>query len=164
MDLRKLFENVDSRITSRPGSTAQSLAQELEATVQDIEKAVREVDGVSFHEYRENKRLAHALKALEEERSPIGGRIHQAERVQPRLTITGATVRYLLLGGGIYKSEFSNSYPIVDLSTAGMAFLADRPAKTRQESMPSCELFETERIPPLGGPCRLCRGRRCSRP
>jgi hypothetical protein len=129
MDLQNLFENVDSRITSSPNSTLRSLAQELNATVRDIEKAVREVDGVSFREYKENKRLAHALKALEEERSPAGSRIHQIERVQPRLNVAGATVRYLLQGSGIYKSEFSSPYPIVDLSTAGMAFLAERPAK-----------------------------------
>ena len=129
MDLRELFDNIDSRITSDPGSTAEGLAQELDATVQDIEKAVREVDGVSFNEYRENKRLAHALEALERKRAPTGGKIYQEERAQPRLTMTGTTVRYILQGDDTHKTEYSNPYPIVDLSTGGMAFLADRPAK-----------------------------------
>ncbi len=129
IDLRQLFENIDSRIASRPESTVQSLAQEFGTTVHDIESAVREIDGVSFDEYRLSKLLAHALKILEEQQSSAGSRIYQEERAQPRLTITGATIRYLPLGGDICKSEFSNPYPIVDLNTAGMAFLADRPAK-----------------------------------
>ncbi len=129
MDIHKLFENIDSRITSYPDSTAQSLAQELQTTIQDIERAVREVDGVSFDEYRESKQLAHALRPLEEEGSSTVSEIRRGKRAQPRLAPMGATVRYLPLGGDICKAEFSNPYPIIDLNTAGMAFLADRPAK-----------------------------------
>jgi len=129
MNSLDLFGSIDSRITSHQDATAEGIAGELRVTVQDIESAVREIDGVSFDEYRESKRLAHALRALEEERAPAGSKIHQEERAQPRLAVAGATVRYLLMGNDICKSEFSNPYPIVDLSTAGIAFLADRPAK-----------------------------------
>ncbi len=53
----------------------------------------------------------------------------QEKRAQPRLAVKGASVCYLLSGPSTRKSGFSDPCPIVDLSTTGMALLADRPEK-----------------------------------
>jgi len=125
MDVKQLLKDIDSLIASNPSSTARSLAQELNVTTRTIEKAVREVDGVSFNEYLENRQLARVLKTLEDRREAE----NQSRRAEPRKTIPGATVTYFLHGNRIRKSRSSASYPIFDLSRGGMAFLSDRPLK-----------------------------------
>ena len=125
MDVKQLLKDIDSLIASNPSSTARSLAQELNVTTRTIEKAVREVDGVSFNEYLENRQLARVLKTLEDRREAE----NQSPRTEPRKTIPGATVTYFLHGNGIRKSSSSAYYPIFDLSRGGMAFLSDRPLK-----------------------------------
>ena len=129
VDLGQLFRNIDSRIASNPGSTSQSLAQELDVTMGAIERAVREVNGVSFREYRENKRLARVLRILEEKRRALVAEGHGNNRAEPRMILPGATVSFLLRGRGIRNAGFSNSCPLFDLSRGGMAFLSDRPSR-----------------------------------
>jgi AraC-like DNA-binding protein len=129
MDLRELFKNIDIRIAQNPNATSRSLAQELHVTSRLIEQAVREMDGVSFREYRENWRLADALRILEEKRKGSAAGYYHFQRAERRITLPGATVAYLLHGRGVRKSEFSNFHPLIDLSGIGMAFLSDRPSK-----------------------------------
>jgi AraC-like DNA-binding protein len=129
MDLRELSRNIDSRITQNPNLTSRRLAQELGVTAQLIEQAVREVDGVSFREYRENRRLALALRMLEEKRKESAAGYYRFQRAESRVTLPGATVAYLLRGRGIRKFDFSDFHPLIDLSGIGMAFLSDRPSK-----------------------------------
>lgn len=125
MDTKQLLKDLDSRIATNPSSTARSLAQELNVTTWTIEKAVREVDGVSFNEYLENRQLAHVLKMMEDKRE-AGNR---NARVEPRKIIPGATIAYFLHGQQIRGSGSSECYPIFDLSRGGMAFLSDSPLK-----------------------------------
>jgi len=129
VDLNELFQDLDSHLTADPSSTLESLAQKLGVTTQHIEQAVREVDGVSFSEYQGNKELALTLKVLRREnradaRIMIGG-----EQIHQRFSIPGATVCYLLRGSGVQMSAITNPYPLIDLSSGGLAFLADRPVK-----------------------------------
>jgi len=126
MDLRQLLKSVDSLIASNPGLTLKSLAKELNVTAWTIEKAVREVDGVSFSEYVENRQLAYVLGAIEEKREAEN---HKSTRAEPRSIIPGATVAYILHGIGIREPSPPVHYPIFDLSSGGMAFLSDRPLK-----------------------------------
>ena len=129
MDLRELFDNVDGRLAFQPDATPRVIAHELKVRIKDIEQAVREVEGVSFHEYVQNKKLVHALRMIEkgiwsDKNENVTGR-----RANPRLTISGAVVRFLVRGRGIQKAHFSQPYPVLDLGRGGIAFLADRPAK-----------------------------------
>jgi hypothetical protein len=125
MNVKQLLKDLDSRIANNPGSTARSLAQELHVTTRIIEEAVREVDGISFNEYLENRRLARILKTLEDKRE-AGNRNSRAE---PRKVLPGARISYSLGGHEIRTSGYSAPYPIFDLSRGGMAFLSDTPLK-----------------------------------
>jgi hypothetical protein len=129
VDFKKLFKEIDSRITSQASITLRSIAQELEVSVEIIEQTVREVIGTSFREYLESKKLAHILKELEERRNGSMAQAYGYPRSERRITIPGATVSYLLHGRGIRKSGFSSSYPLYDLSRGGMAFLSDHPLR-----------------------------------
>jgi hypothetical protein len=147
MDVKQLLKDIDSRIASNPSSTARSLAQELNVTPRVIEKAVREVDGVSFNEYLENRKLALVLKTLEDRREAD----NRNPRAEPRRTIPGATVTYSLHGNGIRKSGSSASYPIFDLSRGGMAFLSDRPLKPGRRISLFLRCLETKDVTRVEG-------------
>lgn len=99
----------------------------LHELYENIERAVREIGCVPFRGYREKKQLAQALKILEKKGNAAPCSIHDTNR--QRLTIPGATVRYVLGGRGILKSGYSNACPMINLSRGGLAFLASRPAK-----------------------------------
>jgi len=129
MDLKELFKEIDAKITSQSSITPRILAQELNVDVEIIEQTVREVVGTSFREHLESKKLAHVLRALEEQRSGSMIQTYGIQRSERRVTIPGATVSYLLRGRRIRKSEFSNSYPLYDVSRGGMAFLSDYPLR-----------------------------------
>lgn len=124
MDVRQLLKDIDSRIARNPGSTAKSLAEELNVTVPTIEKAVREVDGISLNEYLENRQMAHALKIFEDQRE---AEVYACPRNEPRRVIPGASVSYVLHGNGRFHTSIF--YPIFDISRGGMAFLCDSPLK-----------------------------------
>jgi len=125
MNSKQLLKDLDSRIASNPSSTARSLAQELQVPTWTIEKAVQEVDGVSFNEYLENRQLARVLKTLEDKRE--AGNLNS--RAEPRRVIPGATITYALQGQETRRSGSTGPYPIFDLSRGGMAFLSDSPLK-----------------------------------
>ncbi len=124
MDSRQLLKSIDSLIACNPSSTVRSLAKELNVTVWKIEKAVREIDGVCFNEYMENRHLAHVPDMLEHKREAEN---RKDTRAEPRRIIPGATVSYLLQSNGIQESASPTYYPISDLSKGGLAFLSDLP-------------------------------------
>lgn len=153
MDLRHLLKIIDSRIATNPNSTSRSLAQELDVTVRSIERAIREIDGVSFNEYLENRRLARVLKIIEEKRWASAIDDHAPPRAEPRKTIPGAIVSYHLHGRGNRGSSSSASYPLFDLCSGGMAFFSDRLLKPGRKVLLSikCE----ERNVPLTLQCHV---------
>jgi hypothetical protein len=124
MDRHEVVKKVDSHLTAHPHATLQIAARMLETTEQIIEEALREVEGVSFQEFLANKRLEQAFKQLGEfnpaARGPYG-----TARARPRVIIPKTTVRYRIHSFWIRKSSYSNQCPLVDLSSDGLAFLAD---------------------------------------
>ena len=77
---------------------------------ENIEHSVREIGRVSFSKYRKKKQLAQALRILEKKGNTTPCGMHDTNR--QRLTIPGATVRYVLGGRGIRKSGYSNACPM----------------------------------------------------
>jgi hypothetical protein len=125
-DFEKLFDKIDARLLSNQSITPKKLAKELNITVQDIEKAVREVENVAFSEYRRYRRLTSALKTINVEKASNVHGGYAERRTLQRLTIPHATVRYHLYGRGITRSRFSRRCPLKDLSQEGIAFFSDR--------------------------------------
>ena len=133
VDLKELFYKIDARITSSANMSSHSLARELSVEVKLIEQTVRGVVGTSFSEYLESKKLACALKTLEEGRKRTAEQVYGMERAERRLSIPGATITYLLHGRGIRNRVPSGPYPLYDLSSGGMAFLCDHPLRPGRE-------------------------------
>ena len=133
VDLKELFYKIDSQITRSTSTSSHSIAKELAVKAEVIEQSVRGVVGTSFREYLESKKLAYALKALEEERKRAAEQAYGPERGERRISIPGATISYLLRGRGVRNPGLSGPYPLYDLSSAGMAFLCDHPLKPGRE-------------------------------
>jgi hypothetical protein len=149
MDSKELFKAIDARITSQSNITRQNLARALNVDLEIIEQTVREVIGTSFREHLKSKRLAHALKVLEDKRNGSMLQTHGIQRAERRVTIPGATVSYLVHGRRIRKSDFSISYPLYDVSRGGIAFLADyplRPGRVLSLLIGCAEISETLRL------------------
>ncbi len=153
VDLKELFSKIDARITSSADMSSHSLARELSVEARLIEQTVRGIVGTSFREYQESKKLAYALKTLEEERKRTAEQAYGAERAEQRLSVPGATITYLLRGRGIRNPVPSGPYPIYDLSSGGMAFLCNHPLKPGRELW---AVIECARMPgPFALGCRV---------
>jgi hypothetical protein len=142
-DIEKLFDKIDARLLSNQSITPKKLAKELNITVQDIEKAVRETEKVAFSEYRRYRRLTSALKTLNVDKAPDVQGGYGERRSLQRLAIPHATVRYHLYGRGITRSRFSRRCPVKDLSREGIAFLSDR--RLQPERMVSVLISSADR-------------------
>jgi len=124
MSSREIFEKVNSLLTSHPNALLPIIAERLGLTKQDIEQAFREIDGRSFEEFQQHRRLTEAFKQLGVDRTvPLGP--WEKARLRPRMIIPKTTVQYRVRSFWNYQRSFSNPCPLVDLSSGGLAFLAD---------------------------------------
>jgi hypothetical protein len=126
-DAANLFLKIDSQLTAKPTLAIQILAQELGVEEQAIESAVREMRGLSFRQYQENKNFEHTLALIRQGETPRSAGISAAlkkTRSGPRIEIPEASVsffehRFLRLAPPVYSPEM----PLADLSRGGLAFL-----------------------------------------
>ena len=63
-NLREVYAKVDASLSENPTITLADLKEKLQLPGQVIEQAVLMVQGISFREYRENRRLSQALMLL----------------------------------------------------------------------------------------------------
>ena len=129
-----LLAEVDLRLTRDPSLTLNTLAEELGVEGEEIERAIKEVGGRSFGEYREDKRMAQALNQLSQEAVPREVTatlvaVHKKRRVSLRFVVPGATICYLVHGTESRKRGLSKPCPVVNLSRSGLAFLTDYPPR-----------------------------------
>ncbi len=124
LDPHEVVQKVDSQLTSHPNAALQIVAEKLGIAAQTIEAALHEVEGVSFHEFQANKRLAQAFGQLGE-LSPATNGQYEITRARRRLIIPKTTVRYQTYKFWIRRSSYSTQCPLVDLSSDGLAFLSD---------------------------------------
>ncbi len=133
----EVVQKVDSMLAAHPNAALQIIAERLGVTAQVIEECLHEVEGVSFHEFRANKRLAQAFDQLGE-LSPARNGPYETIRAHRRLIIPKTTVRYQPHSPWLWiqKSNYSTHCPLVDLSRDGLAFLTDHaPMPEKQISM-----------------------------
>jgi hypothetical protein len=124
-DCDELVQKVDLQLTSHPNAALRIVAEKLGTTEQGIEDALHQVEGLSFQEFRNRKRLAQAFEQLGE-LSPAANGPYEMARARQRLTIPKTTVKYRVHHFWKRKSPFSQHCPLMDLSGDGMAFLADQ--------------------------------------
>jgi len=102
----------------------QIIAGKLELSTQDIENALREADGMSFQEFQQGRRLNEAFRQLGTDRiAPLGP--WEKSRLRRRMIIPRTTVQYRIRSLWNYGRSYSDPCPLVDLSSGGLAFLAD---------------------------------------
>jgi hypothetical protein len=128
MDSQEVIQKVNFHLTAHPNAALQVVAEKLGITGQSIEQSLREVEGTSFEEFRENKRLTHALGLLEASRADASA-LYEKARTRQRFIIPRTTVRYEAHSLWIRKPGFSSPCPLVDLSREGLCFLADNAPK-----------------------------------
>ncbi len=128
LDCREVVQKVDSHLAAHPKATLQIVAEELGTTAQSIEEALREAEGVSFHEFQANKRLEQAFNQLGTRSTAIDGP-YEMTRVRPRLAIPKATVKYRKRSFWNRNPSYSSQCPLIDFSSEGLAFLADEAPK-----------------------------------
>jgi hypothetical protein len=122
LDSQEVFQKINSHLAAHPNAALQVVAEKLGITGQSIEQILHEVEGASFEEFRENKRLNQALSLIEASGSAAPNGII---RTQPRFIIPRTTVKYQDHSFWIRNPGFSKPCPLVDLSRGGLAFLAD---------------------------------------
>jgi hypothetical protein len=124
MDSHEILRHLESFLASHQNATLPIAAARLGIPRQEIECALREVEGTSFQDFRENRRLAEAFRQLGADHSvPLGpweNRRSRSRRIIPR-----TTVRYCVRRLWNYGKSFSKPCPLVDFSSGGLAFLAD---------------------------------------
>jgi hypothetical protein len=125
IDYGEIFRNVDRQLAAHPNVSPRIIAERLGVTVKTIEEALREIEGVTFQEYRDRKRLEQAFRQLGE-LSPAADGPYEITRVHQRWLFPKTTVRYRVHRFRIRKSDYSGQCPLVDLSRSGLAFLADQ--------------------------------------
>ncbi len=128
MDSQAILQKVDAHLVVHPNATLQSAAESLGIARQEIEQALSELEGASFQEFRENRRLARALKHLASSDAAVTGP-WEKQRTQPRIIIPKTAVKYHIRSFWIHNRHFSNLCPLIDLSSGGLAFLTDNALK-----------------------------------
>jgi len=137
LNSREVVQKVDSQLTSHPNAALKIIAERLGIAAQIIEESLHEVEGLSFHEFRANKRLAQAFDQLGENSPALIGP-YETPRGRRRVIIPKTTVRYQPHSPlhWMRKSSYSTQCPLVDLSRDGLAFLTDHaPMPEKQVSM-----------------------------
>jgi hypothetical protein len=124
LDPDEIVKKVDAHLTTHPHATLRTVAGKLRIKRQILEAILREKEGISFSEFKENKRLKQAISFLDA--SQAGAKVlGKNQRAQPLVIIPKTTVKYRIRSFWIHKRRYSKSYPIVALNSSGLAFLTD---------------------------------------
>jgi Tfp pilus assembly protein PilZ len=124
MDSYKILQNLESFLVSHQHATLPIAAVRLGIPSQEIEDALRNVHGISFQEFKENTKLAEAFRQLGTDRG-VPPCPWENTRSRPRRIIPRTNVRYRGRSLWILGKSFSKPCPLVDLSSGGLALLAD---------------------------------------
>ncbi len=124
MDSLEICKKIESFLISHPKAVLQIVADRLGLSPKEIEQAVREIEGASFEQFRQSRRLAEAFKQLGVDRALPSGPWEKM-RSRPRMIIPRTSVRYRFHSLWKFNQSYSAPCPLVDLSSGGLAFLAD---------------------------------------
>jgi hypothetical protein len=118
------LKKVDAYLSGHPHATLRVLAGNLGIKRQALEAILRETAGMTFSEFKENKRLERAINFLEV--SETGAKVlGKDQKTQPLVVIPKTIVKYRIRSYWLYKRSYSKWCPIVNLSRDELAFLAD---------------------------------------
>ena len=123
LNSQDIVQQVESQLKAHPNATLQITAKKLGITEQLITDALREVEGVSFQEFRAGKRLEQAFGQLNE--FSIASNGPSERRARRRSIIPKATVKYSIHSFWRFRSAYSSQCPLVDFGSDGLALLAD---------------------------------------
>lgn len=132
MDRYEIIPKLDALITAHPNVSLSNAAEKLATTKQIIQEALLEIVGVSFKEYKENKRLEQVFNHLGEH-SPAASGPYDRTRSRWRVYIPKTKVQYRLHRLWGRKSGFSDRCPLVDFTRDGLAFLADEALEPQKQ-------------------------------
>ncbi len=124
-DYREIIRNVEQQLSVHPNAGLRIIADRLGTTAKVIEEALLDIEGITFQEYRDRKRLENAFRQLGE-KSPAADGPYEITRACRRWFVPTATVRYRIHRFWMRKSDYSSQCPLVDLSQSGLAFLDDQ--------------------------------------
>jgi hypothetical protein len=122
----EIVQQVETQLTAHPNATLQIIAQRLGIAEQLISDALREAEGFSFQEYQDRRRLEQAFRQLGEFSIAANGPLER--RAKRRIFIPKATAKYRMQSFWSRSASYSNSCPLVDFSSDGIALLADETA------------------------------------
>ena len=120
----EILQKLESFLAAHPNAALPIAAGRLGLECKQIEDALREIEGQSFEEFRRSRKLVEAFKQIGIDRAVPTGPWEKA-RLRPRMIIPKTTVRYRFQAVWIFRRRFSEPCPLVDLSSGGLAFLAD---------------------------------------
>jgi hypothetical protein len=124
IDTNEVLHKISAHLAAHPNASLQATAEKLGMASQDIEKSLKEIEGMSFQQLRESRRLTEAFKQLSINRSLVR-QLWEIQRTPLRIFVPEATAKYRLQSLWPHKRTFSDPCPVIDLSNAGLAFLAD---------------------------------------
>jgi len=124
MELGEILQQLESFLATHPNAALPIAAGRLGLEPKQIENALREIEGQSFEEFRRSCKLAEAFKQIGADKTVPTGHWEKT-RLRPRRIIPRTTVRYRFRAVWLFTRRFSKPCPLVDLSSGGLAFLAD---------------------------------------
>jgi AraC-like DNA-binding protein len=124
MEHREIIQKLNSHLAVHPRATLQVVAESIGISPQNIEQILSEIEGKSFQEFRESKRLAQAFELLGASEAPAN-ETWEKQRSRPRMIIPQTAVKYRIYGFWFRKRSFSDPCPVIDLNSGGLAFLTD---------------------------------------
>jgi hypothetical protein len=129
LDPDEVLIKVDDYLTGHPNATLRVVAGKLGIKMHVLEVILREKAGMTFSEFKDNKRLEQAINFLKV--SETGAKVFgEDQQTQPLGIIPKTLVRYRIRSLWFRKCSFSRWCPIVNLNSDELAFLADLPPKT----------------------------------
>ena len=160
VDRIEIVQKVASQLAAHPNATLPIIAERLGTTEQIIENTLHEIEGLSFQEFRANRRLEQAFKQLGEisiaangpwEDNPCAAEVDHTQGYGQDLKPAAF---------GPEKADYSNQCPLVDISRDGLAWLADQDPRPKKRDIAAFKASWRRGSTSDRRPCRVCRGNR----
>ena len=144
-DFAEIVRKVDSYLQMHPNISLHLLSKKMSVAPSVIEEALQGMEGITYREFQEEKRLAQAFAHMGL-LSPAANGPYEIVRARQRLVIPRATVRYGVPGFWSRKMEYSHPCPLMDLSRDGLALLTDFALKENKRISTLLKFQEEEEI------------------
>jgi hypothetical protein len=122
------LQQLDAYLNDHPKAALRLIEEKFGLSIEEIETILREAEYASLKEFQENRRLIQAFNQIVARGTAINAP-QESRRRLPRRIIPRTTVQYCIRHCWFGKKSFSSAWPVIDLNSRGISFLADESLK-----------------------------------